>query len=217
MGKKGPDQAPYSPIDSKTGAPVGIDPGWDYNVGAAAWGQNQAKKLMESEGKWVDLVPWGPEKYGRPSVPIDAVKAALGPRVKAGDVPALKEVFRKAVGGDSVFLKDPTGEIVNVNQAITDHIAEKASRWDGREAYFPFIQELIEDPYEIWVNFARNEVSGRVAVRRRYVKMVQVEKKKTLGLWAEFQDGFWVSQDLFRGEVSGAKRLRQGRMVYGRE
>jgi len=33
MGKDGPDQAPESPIDPKTGAPVGIDKGWDYNVG----------------------------------------------------------------------------------------------------------------------------------------------------------------------------------------
>jgi uncharacterized protein with gpF-like domain len=35
MGKSGPDEAPDSPIDPKTGAPVGIDRGWDYNVGEA--------------------------------------------------------------------------------------------------------------------------------------------------------------------------------------
>jgi hypothetical protein len=39
MGKTGPDQAPDSPIDPETGAPVGIDKGWDYNVGAAYLGQ----------------------------------------------------------------------------------------------------------------------------------------------------------------------------------
>jgi hypothetical protein len=36
MGKSGPDRAPESPIDPETGAPVGIDRGWDYNVGEAA-------------------------------------------------------------------------------------------------------------------------------------------------------------------------------------
>jgi len=39
MGKSGPDEAPDSPIDPKTGAPVGIDRGWDYNVGEAALGE----------------------------------------------------------------------------------------------------------------------------------------------------------------------------------
>lgn len=33
---KGRGEAPPSPIDPKTGAPVGIDKGWDYNVGKAA-------------------------------------------------------------------------------------------------------------------------------------------------------------------------------------
>jgi len=36
MGKSGPDTAPPIVIDAKTGAPVGIDKGWDYNVGQAA-------------------------------------------------------------------------------------------------------------------------------------------------------------------------------------
>ena len=36
MGKDGPDQSPAIEIDPKTGAPIGIDKGWDYNVGQAA-------------------------------------------------------------------------------------------------------------------------------------------------------------------------------------
>jgi hypothetical protein len=172
---------------------------------------------MEQKGKWVDLGAWGPEKYGRPEkIPIDQPKAESILKAAPGDLAGLREAFKKAVGGDSVFITDPTGEQVNVNQAIPDHIAEAKSRQDGRDAFFPFIPELIEDPYEIWVNFAKIEVSGRVAIRRRYVKMIQLDKKRVLGLWADIQDGFWVAQDFFRGEVSGAKRLRQGRLVYGR-
>lgn len=35
VGKTAPDAAPASPIDPRTGAPVGIDKGWAYNVGQA--------------------------------------------------------------------------------------------------------------------------------------------------------------------------------------
>jgi uncharacterized protein with gpF-like domain len=35
-GKTGPDKAPSTAIDPATGAPVGIDKGWAYNVGQAA-------------------------------------------------------------------------------------------------------------------------------------------------------------------------------------
>lgn len=37
LGKGGPDQAPPSPINPKTGAPEGIDRGWDYAPGASRW------------------------------------------------------------------------------------------------------------------------------------------------------------------------------------
>ena len=217
-GKSVAGKAPPSPIDPKTGEPAGIDKGWGYHIGQAAWGENRTKLLLEEKGKWKDLVPWGPEKYGRPErIAVDATKAAIGPTVKPGDAAALREVFRRAVGGDSVFLSDPKGDIVNVNHAIADHIAESPSRWDEREAYFPFIRELIEDPYEIWINCAQNEISGRVALRKRYVKMVDLGKERTLGLWAEMQDGFWVAGDFFRGARTGLKNLRKGRLIYGRE
>lgn len=217
MGKSGPDEPPPSPIDPSTGEPAGIDKGFGYNVGKAAWGEGQAKALMEEKGKWRDLVAWGPEKYGRPEkMPVDEAKAKALPRVRPGDVPALRAAFRKSVGGDTVFIEDPTGEQVNVNQAIVDHIAQDPKRWDGREMYFPLIPELIEDPCEIWVNFAQNEVSGRVALRKRYVKAIRLDKNRVIGLWAEIRDGFWTAGDFFRGGMTGAGNLRKGRLVYGR-
>ncbi len=217
-GKRGPDEAPASPIDPGTGEPVGIDKGWGYNVGKAAWGESEAKALMEGAGKWKDLGAWGPEQYGRPSqVPVDAARVELGPRVRPGDVAALRGAFKEAVGGDSVFLKDPTGDVVCVNQAITDHIAESEKRWDGREEYFPLIPELIEDPYEVWVNFAKNEISGRIAIRKKYVKAVRIEKNRAIGLFAEEQDGYWIGGTFFRGGLTGAGNLRKGRLIYGRD
>lgn len=224
MGKSGPDTAPdngtYAWVDKKTGVehtiPNGIDPGFDYNIGEAAWGRNQQKRLMEDQGPWKSLDPWGPQAYGRPEkIPVDAPKAKpfQPEKTEAG----LREALRRSVGGDEVFITDPAGGQVLVTQAIPDHIMEDPKRRDGREDYFPFIRELIEDPYEIWISFAQSEVSGRVAVRRKYVKLVQIDKTRLLGLYAEVQDGMWVSGDFFRGGVTGAKNLRLGRMLYGRE
>lgn len=198
--------------------PEGIDPGWAYNVGETAWGRTEALRLMEDTGPWRALDDWGPERYGLPEkLPVDIPRASLGKRVPVGDETGLRSALREALGADEVALTDPTGEIVLVGSAIVDHILEKPeSRWDGREAYFPLIPELIEVPAEIWVGFAVSELSGRVAIRRRYVKFVELPGKTILGAWAEIQNGLWVAGDSFRGQWSGARRLRIGRLLYSR-
>lgn len=208
--------------DKKTGVtrriPRGIDPGWDYNVGEAAWGRTRALRLMEDTGPWEPLDDRGPADFGLPErLPLDKPKARPSDPVPVGEVEALRSALRSALGADEAHLVDPSGEVVLAGQAIVDHILEKPeTRWDGRERYFPLIPELIEDPAEIWVSFARSALSGRVALRRRYIKFVQLRKKKVLGAWAEVQDGLWVAGDFFRGDWSGSKRLRVGRPVYAR-
>jgi hypothetical protein len=218
LGKAEPDQAPQSPIDPKTGAPEGVGKGWDYNVGEAAWGRNDAARLMEDQGPWNDLHPWGPKMNGRPAqLSTDRAVAKLGHPVTKGDEAGLRRALRQAIGGEAVDIADPTGTPVRVTQALVDHILAKPdSRWDGRDAYFPLIRELIEDPQEIWINFAQSQVSGRVALRRKYVKLVSLDRDRVLGLYAEIENGQWVSGDMFRGSVSGLKNLRKGRLVYGR-
>ena len=227
MGKTGPDTAPdngtYEWTDKQGHThtiPNGIDPGWDYNVGEASWGRTEALRLAEDQGPWEDLNPKGPEAFGRPAKltnAVDTPRAKLGKPVKKGDEAGLRAKLRSAIGGDEVALTDPTGNPVMITQAIADHVIADPKRWDGREAYFPLIRELIEDPYEIWISFAQSEVSGRVGIRRKYVKAVRIGKNRVLGLWAETMNGHWVSQDFFRGGLTGAGRLRKGRLLYGRK
>lgn len=229
LGKTGPDKAPPVVFEEKTlghhpGAPVvqvpkGIDPGWGYNVGEAAWGRSEALTRMEDTGPWRALDPRGPAQFGRPArVSIDAPMAKLGKPAPKGDEAALRASLSEALGGESAELTDPTGTSVTVTQAIVDHVLEKPdSRWDGREAYFPLIPELIQKPYEIWINFAVSEVSGRVALRRRYVKVIELSRNQTLGMVAELEAGQWVSATYFRGKGTAAAGLRQGKLVYGRE
>lgn len=219
LGKTAPDQAPETAIDPKTGAPEGIGKGWDYNVGEAAWGRNEAARRMEDQGPWRELHPWGPAEHNRPAkLSPDKPRAALGHPAAKGDEAGLRQALRSAIGGEAADIADPTGTPIRVTQALVDHILEKPdSRWDGRDAYFPLIRELIEDPQEIWINFAQNTVSGRVAVRRKYVKAIRLKGNKVLGLYAESENGHWISGDMFRGGLTGAGNLRKGRLVYGRD
>ena len=217
---KAPEGETYEWTNPKTGevinVPKGLDPGWDYNPGQTAWGRSEAQRLMEDQGPWVDIDPWRPAAYNRPDkIVVDIPRAALGE--EATTVKGLRQALRDAIGDDEVGFVDPTGETTIISQAITDHILQNKKRWDGREAYFSFIPELIEDPYEVWISFARSEVSGRVGIRKKYVKALQLDKKRVIGLYAETMNGHWVSGDLFRGGLTGAGNLRKGRLLFGRE
>ncbi|MBE7415090.1 MAG: hypothetical protein HS130_07650 [Deltaproteobacteria bacterium] len=196
--------------------PKGIDPGWAYNSGEAAWGRNEALRLMEDKGPWVDLDPRGPSAYGRPeNIPTDRPKAVPGKQAVTEE--GIRGALRKAIGGEERSFTDPAGDRILITQAIVDHMLEAPKRLDGREAFFPFLPELIEAPYEIWVGFARSEISGRVGVRKKYIKALQVEKKRVVGLYAETMNGHWYSGGFFRGGLTGAGNLRKGRLLYGRD
>lgn len=215
-----PEERTYEWVDRKTGevkrVPVGIDPGWDYNVGKAAWGRTEALRLMEDSGPWVDFEPRGPAFYRRPekiTVDTPAAKTWVPKDQSEG---SLRQALRRAIGGDEVVFGDPAGGRVMVTQAIVDHMLKKESRIDGRENYFPLIPELIEAPFEIWLGFAESKISGRIAIRKRYVKAVKIEKNRILGLWAETMNGQWVGGDFMRGGLTGAGNMRKGRLLYGR-
>lgn len=99
---------------------------------------------------------------------------------------------------------------------ILDHWLEDAKRLGGREQYLPFLRELIEQPYEIWVGFARNELTGKVELRRRYVKAIDIGKQRTISFIADAVAGQWIGFDFFHGALSYADKMRVGYLVWGR-
>ena len=200
--------------DVKVEVPKGIDPGFAYNVGQAAWGQSAELVALERHGPWEALDAPAAKP---PTDLVQAVKpvAKLGKR--AGDEAGLRKALRDSIGGDQAVFTDPMGGRVNITQAIVDHMLEKAARQDGREAFFPFIREVVEDPAEIWVGFAKSTSSGRVALRRRYVKLLQLGKDTTLGIVADADGGQFSGVTFFRGEARALKTLRQGLRTYRKE
>jgi hypothetical protein len=203
---------PDGPVSVR--APQGIDTGFGYNVGEAAWGRGEQALAMEAHGPWQGLhAPGGnvPADPGRLAVTTPAAK--LGKR--ASDEAGLRAALRSAIGGDEAILTDPAGERVLVGQALVDHMVADASRMDGREAFFPLIPELIEKPAEIWVGFARSEVSGRVDLRRRYVRLFDLGRSQTVGLVADLDGNVWSGLTFFRGQVRNLQNLRMGLRVFG--
>lgn len=221
--------APPSPTETRTvntpsgpvavEVPEGIDPGWSYNVGEASvgsGGRGPQRQALDTHGPFRPLTAPGGSQPAAPGR-LDAVAPAQPLGRRSNDEAALRGALRRALGRDQTVLTDPTGDRVAVGQAIVDHMLEDPRRLDGREAYFPLIPELVEDPAEIWVGFAVNEATGRVALRRRYVKLFRMDRQRVLGLIADADKGYWSGITVFRGTVRGMHALRQGLRIFGKE
>jgi len=208
LGKTAPDTAP----GPSAGDPP---PEWAYHVGEASSGRKVDARILEAErgGKMSAMGGGDPADFGRPErVPLDVPRAsAMAPGDSAESIRAM---FEHVAGGKAMTVTDPTGAIVEVNGAIVDHWLEDAKR-TGRERYLPFLQETIEDPFEIWVGFARNELTGKVYLRRRYVKALQLDKGKYVSVVFDAIGGQWLSYNAFFGN-STSKGQRAGRLLWGR-
>jgi SPP1 gp7 family putative phage head morphogenesis protein len=215
------DNGTYQWTNPSTGVtetiPNGTDPGWNYDIRKTAWGQKYTKDLCDAaeSDNWVKLDGMSPEQYGRGKVPVDKAVAAPYPQ-NARTVEEVRERLRESIGGDAVYYTNPAGEKVYINQGLVDHIADKPNqRLNGRDKFFPLLKEVVENPYEIWVGFERNYHSGKIRMRQRYVKIVDIEGT-SLGLVCESLKGNWVGMTFFEGDPSNLKRLRVGRLLYGR-
>jgi hypothetical protein len=195
-------------------APKGIDTGWGYNVGEAHVGRGAQRLALERHGGIFDALeaPGG----SRPAAPgaLDAVapRRPLGPRAR--DEAGLRRALRTAIGGDEAVIVDPIGGRVQIGQAVVDHIVAAGRRRDGREAYFPLIREMIEDPAEIWVGFATARETGRVGLRRRYVKLFRLKDDTAVTFVADADGGRWSGFTFFRGDVDGLRSARIGLRLY---
>lgn len=196
--------------------PKGIDSGFGYNVGEASWGRSQQRVVMENHGPWEPLEAPGGSRPDRPARLVPQ-ETSIAPGRVARDEAGLRASLRTAIGGDERILTDPAGQRVAVTQGLVDHMLAKPARLDGREAFFSFIPELVERPQEIWVGFARDAGTGRVAVRRRYVKLFAMAGNRTIGLVADSEDGFWQAVTIYRGNPRGLRALRSGLRVYRKE
>lgn len=212
--------------------PVGIDPGFDHNPGMARGNDDLATLALEKSAAWEDITPpsfikdgrkvSAAEYYDRPAiVPADKPKAHLGDAIHDRHAPdtarLLEGLFINAIGAPEKVFMNPLGNGVVVNRKIVDHMLEKPERIDGREQLFPLIPDVIESPFEIWMGWARNTATGKVAPRARYVKVLNMGKDVVIGLVADIVDGMWTGTTYFRGKHSALDNLRKGNLIWGRK
>jgi len=188
----------YEWTDKATGevkkVPVGIDPGWDYNPGEAAWGRKISKEAMDAwraQGAkaWERLTPGDWETHGRPAdIPADVPKAKMGPTLNT--VSAAAQAIRRMLGGkEEKIFSFHSGSFrydVLVNAlSLAEHVDLK------RSGFLPFLPEALQDPYEIWLSFERHKGTGKVVLRQRIIKAVRLDKNRGMLLVAQSKNGSW--------------------------
>jgi SPP1 gp7 family putative phage head morphogenesis protein len=193
--------------------PKGIDPGFAYNPGEAAFGRGAQSMALEKHSKWTELLNDVKPDRPLPRLPLRSTAEQII-RDAPSDEASLRDMLRAALGGDEALLNDPTGNVIQVGQAIIDHwLEDPSSRLNGRQDYLPLLKDLILDPEEIWIGFATMDQSGKVGMRRRYVKLYDLGKGKSLALICD-ADGHLISGLTFLVSSSKSPNVRTGLLVF---
>ena len=229
MGREGPDRAPpiewethlvgiRGPAPRTVQAPRGIDPGWAYNVGKAAWGKPQAEQVMEewlaTRDAWQPLVTSGWAEAGRPQrIPMAPPPVALGKRLDNPE--QVVEALREQMGGDRRLYQVSGFLPVEVQAEVLGAHIDPA-----RAEFLPLLDDLLRDPFEVWVNFERHRGSGQVRLRARLVKGYEVRRGKTLLFVANARAGrleAWTMIPMSRKKAGYLNKQRRGVLLYAME
>lgn len=193
--------------------PKGIDPGFAYNPGLAGFGRGPESVALETHGAWTPLT----SPFAAPALdplPRDAapVLKVLAPET-AGD---LRFALTEALTGAEAIIADPLGGRTLVSQALADALIAKGAAGFEAARYFPALRLLLEDPAEIWVGWVRFEVSGRVALRRRHLRVIRLADGRLLGLVADIDGGMLSGFETFPVSETEAEGLRSGLRIFRR-
>lgn len=226
-----PPDSTYEWTDRRTGevrqVPKGIDPGWAYNPGQAAWGEQQSKEAWEAwqasgEKTWESLpdgvTGGGWESAGRPrEIPVDTPRAQFGPG--ASTEAEVVAQLRELLGGEQeIFQFAPAAASPGLSYNLVVNAEVLGSHVDAARAPFlPFLKETIEDPFEVWMNFERNRLTGQVRLATRFIKRMDLRGKEGMLLVAQASKGCLEAWTVI--PVSASSYLqgqRSGRLLWGR-
>lgn len=224
MGKDAPDEAPkdgtYRWTNRRTGevhqVPEGIDPGWGYNVGEAAWGRPQAKQALAEWSKagpdaWERLTPGSWQTASRPeALPVARAKGKPLPAPK--DPAALARSLEKVLGGEEKVYtaaagKWPTPVLVNA-EALSEVVALD----DG--PLLGLLPSVLEEPQEVWASFEKHKGTGKVALKLRFVKHVAAGGRRAVVVAHGSERGVLEAVSFHDArELNVINGSRQGRLV----
>ena len=225
ISRERPNDGTYPWTNPNTGeiidVPTGIDPGWAYNPGKTAWGQQLSQEVMDSWRKqganaWEKLTPGNPEIYGRPEqVVIDRAVAAIDYSI--GKTQAeMQKAITGIIGGEEKVYSFQAGDfrydvLVNAN-SLASHIDP------NRAAYLPFLTEMLEDPYEVWLSFERHKGTGQVVLRQRIIKAIATGDKEGILLIMNARKGMMESWTFIpTPDLKYLNRQRVGKLIWMRD
>lgn len=225
LDKSVPDAAPPIEWEEKTigtqGAhprtvrvPKGIDPGFAYSPGATAWTQPLAESAMSAgsayrAGEWERLIPSTFATYSRPErLPLAGTPRPLAQRLLTTD--DVRVAVEEVIGGASKVY-DVKGLPVAINAtALAQHIDPQ------RAEYLPLLDDLLTNPYEVWISLERHVATGYYQLRTRMIKAYRFDRDRGLLLVAQQANGFMESWTMVPTSQMGyLNKQRVGKLWWG--
>lgn len=227
LGKGGPDRAP--PIEWETKAvgsrgahprtvrtPKGIDPGFAYSPGATAWTQPLAEQAMSvgaayRAGEWERLITTTFADYARPErLPLARAPAALARPLNT--TPETIAATAQAIGG-AYRVYNVRGLPVAVDAgALGAHVDPR------RAEYLPLLNDLLNDPYEVWLSLERHVQTGYYQLRSRIMKAYDLPQVRGLLLVAQQAGGYLESWTFVEPKrLSYLNNQRAGKLWWGKK
>jgi hypothetical protein len=227
LGKEGPDEAPplhlemrqvgiRGPSPRTVQIPKGIDPGFGYNVGEAAWGRPLAEAAMADWAQagaaaWLRLTPGSWESHARPrEVPLDAPRAQLATEAATPD--AMAATLRTALGGEQKVYTVGGLPVLVSAEILARHVDP------ARSEFLPLLDEVLTSPFEAWLAFEQHKGTGSVRLRSRILKGMNIGHGRIVLFVANASHGMlegWTV--LLTSDRAYANRQRQGLLLYGRD
>lgn len=207
--------------DNKRVVPNGIDAGWAYNPGEAAWGGPQADQVMSAwradEGAgWERLTSGDWQSEGRPvKFPLERAPAFTPTRAESRA--QLRPVLEQILGGKERTYTFSGGKLRHEVHVSAESFARHFHQLD-RARFLPVMQDVIERPYEVWLSFERHRKSGQVALRYRYIKGYQELGSGSKGMIVIVQAvrGQLEAWTAYPSRLAYFKGQRQGKLLFGR-
>ena len=122
-------------------------------------------------------------------------------------------MLEKMIGADSAFFAAADGTVVWLSVETLLHVNP------DRSPFLPFIPEVLTTPYEVWMDFEEHAATGRVELKKRYVKRLRIGGKE-MGLIMVVQVSKgqlvgWTFIPTERGRY--LDNLRRGKLLWKRE
>lgn len=82
----------------------------------------------------------------------------------------------------------------------------------------PLIPELLNDPFEVWMDFEEHEATGRVELKKRYVKRLRAgEKEMGMLMVVQISKGQLVGWTFIPAERGNyMNNIRRGKLIWKR-